>query len=125
MKPQNKVLYWTAKIFISSFILLSAYLTYAQPEGIRQLGFPDYFRIELVIAKITGAIVLLLPFTPVRIKEWVYAGFIISMSSGLIAHICSHDPLSKIIFVSADLILVLMSIRYVSKKDLSKDPLIK
>lgn len=125
MKQRNNILYWTAKIFISSFILLSAYLTYTQPEGIKKLGFPDYFRIELVAAKTIGAIALLLPVTSVRIKEWAYAGFIISMSSGLIAHIYTHDPPSKIVFVSADLILVLICIRYVSKKDLIKDPLIK
>lgn len=125
MKQRNKILYWIAKGFISFFILLSAYLTYSQPEGIKKLGFPDYFRIELVIAKVIGAIVLLLPSTTVRVKEWVYAGFIISMVSGLIAHICSGDPLSKIIFVSVDLLLMLISIRYVSGKDLSENKLSK
>ncbi|ANH81738.1 hypothetical protein A8C56_12785 [Niabella ginsenosidivorans] len=125
MKQQHKILYRIAKGFISFFILLSACLTYSQPEGIRKLGFPDYFRIELVIAKVIGAIVLLLPFTTVRVKEWVYAGFIISMVSGLIAHICSGDPLSKIIFVSVDLLLVLISISYVSGKDLSEHKLSK
>jgi len=117
---QNKKLYWIAKGFISFFMLLSAYITFAQAEGIRHLGFPDYFRIELVIAKIIGAIVLLLPFTPVRVKEWVYAGFVISMFSGWIAHICSGDPVSKIIFVSVDLVLILLSMRYVSAKDLAQ-----
>lgn len=119
----NKALYWVAKIFISSFIAFSAYFTFIQAEGFVKLGFPGYFRIELVVAKIIGAIVLLLPFTSVRVKEWVYAGFIISMSSGLIAHICSNDPISKSIFVSVDLVLVLVSIHYVSKKDLSANPI--
>jgi hypothetical protein len=50
--------------------------------------------------------VLLLPFTPVRVKEWVYAGFIITMVSALIAHIYCGDPLSRIIFVSVDFVLV-------------------
>jgi hypothetical protein len=85
---------------------------------LKKLGFPDYFRIELVTAKIIGAIVLLLPITSVRVKEWVYAGFIISMVSALIAHTCCGEPVSKIAFVSVDLILILLSIRYVSKMDL-------
>jgi hypothetical protein len=118
---KNKTLYWVAKGFISFFMLFSAYFSFTHGEDLRKLGFPDYFRIELTIAKIIGAIILLLPFTPARVKEWVYAGFIISMVSALIAHICSGDPVSNIIFVSVDLILVLLCIRYVSAKDLSQN----
>lgn len=115
---QNKTLYWVAKGFISFFIAFSAYYSYSHAADLARLGFPDYFRIELVIAKVIGSIVLLLPVTSVRVKEWVYAGFIIAMSSALIAHICSGDPVSRIVFVSVDLILILLSINYVSKKDL-------
>lgn len=117
-KKKNKTLYWVSKGFISFFIAFSAWFSYSHAADLIRLGFPDYFRIELVTAKTIGAIVLLLPITPVRIKEWIYAGFIIAMVSALIAHICSGDPVSKIIFVSVDMILVLASIRYVSKQDL-------
>ncbi|SDS49357.1 DoxX-like family protein [Mucilaginibacter mallensis] len=120
-KTENKSLYWIAKGFISFFIAFSAWFSYSHGPDLRKLGFPDYFRIELVTAKIIGAVVLLLPFAPVRVKEWVYAGFIIAMVSALIAHICSGDPVSKIVFVLADLILVLTSIWYVSKNDLLKN----
>ena len=115
---QNKTLYWIAKGFISFFMLFSAYFSYTHAEDLRKLGFPDYFRIELVTAKAIGAIVLLLPFTSLRVKEWVYAGFIIAMASALTAHICSGDMLSKIIFVSVDLVLILLCMRYVSSIDL-------
>lgn len=120
---QNKTLYWIAKGFISSFMLFSAWFSYTHAADLQKLGFPDYFRIELVMAKVLGAIVLLLPFTPPRVKEWVYAGFIIAMVSALTAHICSGDPLSRVIFVSVDLVLILLSIRYVSQKDLSTNKL--
>ena|SRR5215204_5425697 len=122
---QSKTLSRIAKGFISFFMLLAAYFSYSNVEGLRKLGLPDYFRIELVTAKIIGAVVLLLPFTPVRVKEWVYAGFIITMVSALIAHIYCGDPLSRIIFVSVDLVLVFLSIRYVSGKDLSQNALAK
>lgn len=111
-------LYWTTKIFISIFIAFSAYYSYSHAEDLARLGFPTYFRKELVTAKVIGAIVLLLPITPARVKEWVYAGFIIAMVSALIAHISSGDPVSKIMFVSFDLILILLSVGYVSKTDL-------
>lgn len=115
---QKKTLYWIAKGFISFFMLFTAYYSYTHAADLKMLGFPDYLRIELVTLKIIGALVLLLPFTPLRVKEWVYAGFIITMVSALIAHICSKDMPAKIIFVSVDLTIVLLSIRYVSKKDL-------
>lgn len=115
--------YRLAKGFISFFIVFSAYFSYSHPQDLAKLGFPDYFRIELVTAKIIGAIVLLLPVTPVRVKEWVYAGFIITMCSALIAHICSSDPLSRILFVTVDLLLILTCIYYVSKKDLATNPI--
>ena len=117
---QNKTLYWMVKTFISFFMIFSAYYSYSHAADLRMLGFPDYFRIELVVLKIIGAIVLLFPFTPLRIKEWVYAGFIITMVSALIAHICSGDKASKIIFVSFDLVLILLSMRYVSKIEFSQ-----
>jgi len=122
-RKQNKWLYWTVKIVISLFILFSAYFSYTHAADLRKLGFPDYFRIELVTAKVIGATVLLLPVTTVRVKEWVYAGFIIAMASALIAHICSGDPVSQIIFVSVDLVLVIAGVRYVSGRDLSQHKL--
>jgi putative oxidoreductase len=117
---QNKSLYGISKGFIIFFMLFSAWFSFTHASDLRKLGFPDYFRIELVTAKIIGAIVLLLPFTPLRVKDWVYTGFLIAMISALIAHICSSDPLSKIIFVLVDLTLVFLSMRYVSTIDMSQ-----
>ena len=105
------------KGFISFFMLFSAYYSFSHAKDLQMLGFPDYFRVELVIAKVIGAIVLLIPQTPLRVKEWVYAGFIITMISALTAHISTGDEIGKIIFVSVDLILIGLFISYVSKKD--------
>ncbi|GHA27186.1 hypothetical protein GCM10007103_05720 [Salinimicrobium marinum] len=44
-------------------------------EGIRHLGYPEYFGIMLTICKVLGAIVLIMPKLPKRLKEWTYAGF--------------------------------------------------
>ena len=112
---RNETLYRVAKGFISIFILFSAYYSYTHGDDLRLLGFPDYFRIELVIAKVIGAVTLLIPQIPTRIKEWVYAGFGISMISALVAHICSHDPISKILFVAIDFTLICISVQYVYK----------
>jgi len=115
---KNKILqYQLMKGFISFFMLFSAYYSFSHAKDLQMLGFPDYFRVELVIAKVIGAIVLLIPQTPLRVKEWVYAGFIITMISALTAHISTGDEIGKIIFVSVDLILIGLFISYVSKKD--------
>jgi hypothetical protein len=79
-------LYWFTKIFISFFMLFSAYYTFSHPADFEQLGFPNYFRIELSVAKVIGALLLLVPAIPFRVRDWIYAGFIITMVSALIAH---------------------------------------
>lgn len=112
---RKKVLYRVAKIFISLFMFFSAYFSFSHPEDLRLLGFPDYFRIELVIAKCIGGILLLMPQTGKFVKEWIYAGFCICMVSAFIAHASSHDPVSKLFFVGLDFILILLSIWYVRK----------
>jgi putative oxidoreductase len=111
------MLYRAAKVFISFFMLFSAFYSFTHAADLRLLGFPDYFRIELVVAKVIGATLLLVPQVSLRIKEWIYAGFGIAMSSALIAHICSHDPLSKIIFVLIDIVLIATCVQYVHRKD--------
>ena len=47
-KKQNRTTYRLAKGFIVFFILLSAWFSYTHAADLRKLGFPDYFRIELV-----------------------------------------------------------------------------
>jgi hypothetical protein len=112
---KQKTIYWVAKGFISFFMLFSAYFSYSHPDDLRMLGFPDYFRIELVTAKVIGAILLLIPQVSLRIKEWIYAGFMITMVSAMIAHICSHDPIGNVLFVAIDFILIVTCIQVVYK----------
>ncbi len=81
MKKIN-IIYWTATIIIflmEGVIPALTGNTELAKEGIRHLGYPDYFRIELIVFKVIGALVLILPMVPLRIKEWAYAGFGITM----------------------------------------------
>ena len=59
-------------------------------EAFTHLGFPDYFRVELSLAKLLGVVLLLAP-VPARLKEWAYAGFAITLGSALIAHLSVGD----------------------------------
>ncbi|CAN5452598.1 DoxX family protein [soil metagenome] len=88
MKKTN-IIFWTATtiIFLMEGVLpaLTGHTELAK-EGIRHLGYPDYFRIELTVLKVLGALALMLPMIPARIKEWAYAGFGITMISAFIGH---------------------------------------
>lgn len=44
-------------------------------EGIKHLGYPEYFGTALALFKVAGALALLIPQVPGRVKEWAYAGF--------------------------------------------------
>lgn len=75
---KDKIIYWTATIFIALFegvmpILTSQ--TELAKEGIRHLGYPEYFGNTLVVFKVLGVLVLIIPQVPKRVKEWAYAGF--------------------------------------------------
>jgi hypothetical protein len=88
MKKQ-KTIYWVSTILAMLTGASTAFMYFTSPkfiEGYRHLGFPDFFRIELGIAKIIGMFIIIIPMAPVRIKEWAYVGFGITFISGFIAH---------------------------------------
>ncbi|KQM75184.1 DoxX-like family protein [Pedobacter sp. Leaf216] len=86
-----------------------SYLTnYAIKQAFHHLGFPDYFRVELAIAKILGALVLLIPVKG-QWKEWAYAGFAFTFISAFIAHSASGDPISNRIGPVVFMIVLLLS----------------
>ena len=110
---RNRTLYGIAKALICLFMLFSAYFSFTHAADFAALGFPNYFRIELSVAKVIGAVILLVPKVRARVKEWIYAGFGITLFSALVAHIASGDPVSKIIFVSVDATLFVLAVVYV------------
>ena len=92
----DKIIYWVSTAFISLMMMFAGFAYLTSPiakSGFEHLGFPDYFRVELGIAKFLGAIALILPWTPVKVKEFAYTGFTITFISAFIAHMSSGDPL--------------------------------
>lgn len=116
-----KITYWITTGIFSAMMLFSATMYFTSPDmaqTFEHLGFPDYFRIELGIAKIIGVLLLLTPFTG-RLKEWVYAGFTINMISGSIAHAAAGDPISAII--TPIVFLGVLTVSYVTLQKLDKE----
>jgi hypothetical protein len=119
----NKIIYWVATGFLSAFMLFSAY-SYITNPGMQaafvHLGFPNYFRVELAVAKILGALALLTPMIPALIKQFAYAGFAITFTSAIVAHTSSGDPMSVAIMPVIALVILLISYLYYRKTQLIK-----
>lgn len=97
---KNNMIYWTTTGLFSAMMLFSASMYFTSPEvgaGFTKMGFQDAFRIELGIAKMIGALVLVIPFFKGSIKEWAYAGFGITLISASILHASIGDPAANII----------------------------
>ncbi|MDB5133798.1 MAG: DoxX-like family protein [Mucilaginibacter sp.] len=106
-----KITYWATTSLVAIMMAYSsyAYLTQdAMLQAFHHLGYPDYFRVELAIAKLIGAVLLIAPVAT-RIKEWTYAGFALTFISAFIAHTASGDPVNFRIMPLIFLALVIVS----------------
>ena len=96
----NKIIFWATTVIVAAVMLFSAYGYFTSPDmkaAFAHLGFPDYFRVELGILKILGALALLLPMTPAKVKEFAYFGFGLVFVSAAYAHLSSGDGMSGVI----------------------------
>lgn len=88
MKNQ-KIIFWVSTTLIFLFEGVMPALTSQTElakEGIRHLGYPEYFGNALVVFKILGTLSLMIPQVPGRIKEWAYAGFTFNFLFASISH---------------------------------------
>lgn len=86
---KEKILFWTATIIIVLFEGVMPALTFQSEmakEGIRHLGYPEYFGNALVVFKVLGVLALVIPQVPKRLKEWAYAGFTFDFIFATISH---------------------------------------
>jgi len=89
-------MHWGSTILISCFLLISSYTYFFSAstiDGLRDLGFPDFFRIQLGLLKIMAVIVLLTPQVPMYVKEWAYAGVGLFLITAMVAHIAHRDSI--------------------------------
>jgi uncharacterized membrane protein YphA (DoxX/SURF4 family) len=97
---KTKILYWVFTGLLSALMLLSGIPDiFCIPDAVEmvttKLGYPIYFIPFLGVAKVLGAIVLLIPGFS-RIKEWAYAGFVFDLVAAGYSFICIGEPLSAI-----------------------------
>ena len=105
----RKVAYWVstgllaALSVVNGLIYLSGNLQAAQ--DFTHLGYPQQLRIILGIAKLLGAIALVVPGLA-ELKEWAYAGFTFAWISAFVAHYLAKD--GPIAFIPLILLLLLV-----------------
>jgi hypothetical protein len=100
---RDSVIYWISTAIVCAVMVFSAInFNLTNPVGPMKgafvhLGYPDYFRIELTIAKALGVLALLIPGVPRQVKGFAYAGFAITLTSASIAHFSSGDSVMFIV----------------------------
>ncbi|MGE5943567.1 MAG: DoxX family protein [Flavobacteriales bacterium] len=114
----NKIIFWTATIIIFLFEGVMPALTSQTElakEGIRHLGYPEYFGNALVVFKILGALALVIPQVPNRVKEWAYAGFTFDFLFASISHFAVDGFDFQTIFPLIILAILMVSYVYFHK----------
>lgn len=119
----TKAIYWITTSLLFLFEGLVPALTSKTQlaiDGIRHLGYPDYFRVMLTVFKVLGAAVLILPFVHKRIKEWAYVGFAITIISAFISHLVVDGANGQTFFPL--FILAVLATSYVTYHKLRRLP---
>jgi DoxX-like family len=85
----TKIIFWitTGAIFLFEGVMPAFFSQSDEAkEAFRHLGYPLYFATLLTVFKVLGALALIIPQVPGRIKEWAYAGFAIDFISASVSY---------------------------------------
>ena len=111
---KDKIIFWSATtiLFLFQGVMpaLTSHTEMAR-EGIRQLGYPAYFGTMLSIFKIAGAVVLMFPQFPKKLREWAYAGFAFDFISACVSNSVVYGLGSEA--VSPLIALLILGVSYV------------
>jgi uncharacterized membrane protein YphA (DoxX/SURF4 family) len=104
----RKITYWITTGLVAASCLFAGF-SYLKGgpqvlQGFAHVGYPPQLRILLGIAKILGALALIVPSLP-KLKEWAYAGFTFTWIAAFVAHYLAKD--GTIAFVPLVLLLFL------------------
>jgi hypothetical protein len=120
---KDKTIYWVSTGIVCAVMVFSAVnFNLSNPVGpmkgaFAHLGYPNYFKIELTVAKVLGVLALLTPGITRTIRNFAYAGFTITLISASIAHFSSGDTLMFIVDPLMFLAVLAVSYVYSNKND--------
>ena len=107
MQPKTiKILYWVFTILFAALMIYSAYGSILVNDDAKtlihdQLGYPVYFIPFTGVAKLIGAIVILIPGLT-TVKEWAYAGLFFDLAAVVYSGIAlsgTVDPMMSFMLI--------------------------
>ena len=103
MKRIN-IAYWIITALFSAFMIFSSIGNImVNAESIAfvhdGLGYPVYFIPFIGWAKVLGAIAIVIPIVPARMKEWAYFGLFIDLATATYSFIATGAPVQGWIFM--------------------------
>jgi uncharacterized membrane protein YphA (DoxX/SURF4 family) len=111
----RKIVYWVITGLLAAlgaFAGINYLLGGAQAvQGFAHVGYPEQLRVLLGVAKILGAIALVVPGLP-TLKEWAYAGFTFAWIAAFFAHYLAKD--GPVAFMPL-ILLVLLFVSYATR----------
>lgn len=115
MTKTNKIIYWTATLWLAlgmistgAVQLLKGKTGAGGVDSITQLGYPVYLLALLGVWKILGVAAVLVPKFPL-LKEWAYAGFFFAMTGAIFSHIAAGNAVNEIFPSLLLLVLTVLS----------------
>lgn len=118
----TKIIYWVSTLLIFLFEGVMPALTSQTEmakEGIRHLGYPEYFGMALTVFKVAGALILIIPKLPKTVKEWAYAGFTFNFLFAFISHWAVDGLTDTTLFPL--IVLAVLIVSYVSYHKLQSE----
>jgi DoxX-like family len=113
---RSKIIFWITTIFLFLFegMMPLATILFA-PEhatpGATHLGYPEYFTYTLIVFKVIGTILLIIPRLPRPLKEWTYAGFGFDFIYACVSHVVVDGP--QLVSFFPLLMLVILIVSYI------------
>jgi hypothetical protein len=117
---KTTILYWIITGLFAAFMIFSAIPDImSTPEAVQivngHMGYPTYFIPYIGVAKLIGAIIILIPGFP-RLKEWAYAGLLFDLLSACYSFVALHDPFSQWYIMLLPIIFLFVSYILYHKK---------
>lgn len=117
---RNRLIFWIALaiLFIWEGLMPLGTLLFAPQyvtAGTKPLGYPDYFAYALIICKVVGVIAISYPKTPIKLKEWAYAGLTFNLIFAFFSHAMIDKNLGFMLLPLVILAILMISYVYGNK----------
>ena len=114
----TKTIYWIITIVFALFMAFTAVPdVMLVPDAVKfmtHLGYPNYFTVFIGVAKILGAIAIVIPGY-YRVKEWAYAGLFFDLAGAIYSIVCTGGIDVSILFMILPVVTGILSYIYYHK----------